>query len=67
MSGRAQDLITKIYSYTADKLYEPVVVKRAFPLFATYMTLSRNRGDAPLHPPRVARYSTFRSAPRSTR
>jgi ubiquinone/menaquinone biosynthesis C-methylase UbiE len=33
MSGRTQDLITKIYSYTADKLYEPVVVKRAFPLF----------------------------------
>ncbi len=32
MSGRAQNLITKIYSYTADKLYEPIVVRRAFPL-----------------------------------
>ncbi len=33
MPERAKKLIANIYSYTADKLYEPIVVKRAFPLF----------------------------------
>lgn len=32
-SEKAKKLIGNIYSYTADKLYEPIVVKRAFPLF----------------------------------
>ncbi|HVL63718.1 MAG TPA: class I SAM-dependent methyltransferase [Actinomycetota bacterium] len=33
MSGRGQRLIKGIYSAAAARLYEPVVVKRAFPLF----------------------------------
>jgi ubiquinone/menaquinone biosynthesis C-methylase UbiE len=30
---RAKKVIANIYSYAADKLYEPIVVQRAFPLF----------------------------------
>jgi ubiquinone/menaquinone biosynthesis C-methylase UbiE len=30
---RAKRIIAKFYSYAADKLYEPIVVHRAFPLF----------------------------------
>jgi demethylmenaquinone methyltransferase/2-methoxy-6-polyprenyl-1,4-benzoquinol methylase len=32
-TDRAKKIIAKIYSYAADKLYEPLVIKGAFPLF----------------------------------